>query len=74
MSCRVVLKRMFSKLIWFILSGRVPKTNKIQKSISFPNHRRKSKQSRKMIMISVYRKLKSCILFRFRINIISGEI
>ena len=33
MSCRVVLKRMFSKLIWFILSIRVSKTNKIQKDI-----------------------------------------
>ena len=33
MSCRVVLNRMFSKFIWFILSVRVPKTNKILKSI-----------------------------------------
>ena len=35
MSCRVVLKRMFSKLIGFILSVRVPKTNKIQKTLVF---------------------------------------
>ena len=31
MSCRVILKRMFRELNWFIYSIRVPKTNKIQK-------------------------------------------
>ena len=33
MSCRVILKRMFRKLIWFIYSIRVLKTNKTQKDI-----------------------------------------
>ena len=33
MSCSVILKSMFWKLIWFIYSIRVPKTNKIQKDI-----------------------------------------
>ena len=33
MSCRVILKRVFRKLIWFIYSIRVPKANKNQKDI-----------------------------------------
>ena len=33
MSCRVILQRMFRKLIRYIYSIRVPKTNKIKKDI-----------------------------------------
>ena len=75
MSCRVVLKRMFSKLIWSILSVRVPKTNKIKKDIRvFQSIDENLSKAGVRYIIYVYRKLKSYILLRFRIVIISDEI
>ena len=34
-SCRVILKRSFRKLIWFIYFIRVPRTYKTQKTLEF---------------------------------------